>query len=626
MKASENGRSRARYACALLLAAVWSMTGAAWAAESSQYGVSATLDGAQQVPPVTTTATGSALSSYDPATGRLGLTIAANGILPASLTGAHIHLGAKEATGAVIVDLGTAGWVATTSGAKLSTNVVLPKAYEADLLGGNTYVNLHTSAYPGGEIRGQIVVSASLVGIDYAMLYAASADGSVAVGARNNGADFEAIRWTAAGGVQSLGIPPNAAQLCNDDVCGTSAVASAVSADGKVIAVNVITVAGPPTGRETFRWTEETGYVSLGTYFDLYPFGTSATTLSADGSTVVGGGVSSSDDAFRWTAAGGLVQLPNLPSESGGLARGMSGDGDVIVGTSGLKAVKWPAGGGVVDLGLLPGAARGSAGSASFDGSIIAGCSDTGTATQLRAVRWIGSNPPALLPAMKDEYSSCAQDITPDGTTIAGQVGLNPSLGLGYTAFLWTEQTGKRQLAEILAERGVDLTTWKLNGAYALSADAATVVGYGFRDSVPVSFVAHLNTAVAPLPPPPPELRADMALEMSASSALVKRFSTLTYRLTVKNNGPDGAQGVTVTDTLPASMSFVSATATLGTCSGTSTVTCALGPVPSGGSASVTIVVRPQRTGIISNTAAVASDLADANTANNTKTVSVLVY
>ena len=53
--------------------------------------------------------------------------------------------------------------------------------------------------------------------------------------------------------------------------------------------------------------------------------------------------------------------------------------------------------------------------------------------------------------------------------------------------------------------------------------------------------------------------------------------TNLTYTLTVSNNRPDNASGVTLTDTLPAGVNLVSATPSQGNCAGTTTVICNLG-------------------------------------------------
>ena len=81
-----------------------------------------------------------------------------------------------------------------------------------------------------------------------------------------------------------------------------------------------------------------------------------------------------------------------------------------------------------------------------------------------------------------------------------------------------------------------------------------------------------------------PVASADLSLTKSGAPDPVTVGDTVTYTVVVTNGGPDAATGVTVTDTLPAEVTFVSATATQGTCSGTTTVSCALGTLANGAS------------------------------------------
>src|SRR5262249_16890976 len=79
----------------------------------------------------------------------------------------------------------------------------------------------------------------------------------------------------------------------------------------------------------------------------------------------------------------------------------------------------------------------------------------------------------------------------------------------------------------------------------------------------------------------------------------------LSYRITATNNGPATATNVIVTDTLPAGVTFVSSTTNQGACSGTSTVTCAVGTLGVNSTGVITIVVAPASTGQLTNTASV---------------------
>ena len=102
----------------------------------------------------------------------------------------------------------------------------------------------------------------------------------------------------------------------------------------------------------------------------------------------------------------------------------------------------------------------------------------------------------------------------------------------------------------------------------------------------------------------------------------------LTYGMNVINNGPDTATNVQVTDTLPGGVTLVSASFNFiggmaNPCSGTTTITCNLGTVGVGklAGAAVLIIVRPQATGVLSNTATVTANEPDPDPSNNTATV-----
>jgi uncharacterized repeat protein (TIGR01451 family) len=119
---------------------------------------------------------------------------------------------------------------------------------------------------------------------------------------------------------------------------------------------------------------------------------------------------------------------------------------------------------------------------------------------------------------------------------------------------------------------------------------------------------------------PTPAPSADLSVTKTDSPDPAHVGQKLTYTIPVTNNGPDSAAGISLTDTLPKTTGFGSVSTTQGTCTRTKKgVTCNLGTLASGATATVTIVVKPTQKGTITNTVTVAATSpSDPNTANNT--------
>ncbi len=95
----------------------------------------------------------------------------------------------------------------------------------------------------------------------------------------------------------------------------------------------------------------------------------------------------------------------------------------------------------------------------------------------------------------------------------------------------------------------------------------------------------------------------------------------LTYTMVVTNHGPATQTGVTLSDTLPPGVAFVSSNPASPTCAlAGGTVTCGLGSMASGASRTVSIVVRPSTAGTLTNTARVSGGQPDPNTGNDAST------
>ena len=120
-------------------------------------------------------------------------------------------------------------------------------------------------------------------------------------------------------------------------------------------------------------------------------------------------------------------------------------------------------------------------------------------------------------------------------------------------------------------------------------------------------------------------LTADLSITNTASPNPGQAGVGLSYRIIATNHGPKQATNVTVTDTLPAGVTFVSATATQGNCNGSGPVVCNLGSLDVDSSATVTIVVVPASAGQITNSATVSATESDSDSTNNTAAVTTVI-
>jgi CHRD domain len=112
---------------------------------------SGTMSGANEVPAVTTTATGNVTAEFDNDTKILTLVITYSG-LSSDITVWHVHKGATGAFGPPVAGL-TYG---TLGASPFTWSTALDATMEADLMANLYYANIHTVNNAGGEIRGQL--------------------------------------------------------------------------------------------------------------------------------------------------------------------------------------------------------------------------------------------------------------------------------------------------------------------------------------------------------------------------------------------------------------------------------------------------------------------------------------
>ena len=138
--------SRTRIMLATLaLGATIALTGSAFAEK-----MKVTLDSKSEVPPNTSAGTGTADVDYDAASKKLTWKLTYSG-LSGPATAAHFHGPAEAGKNA-----GVKVPIPNATSSPAEGSAILTDEQAADLTAGKYYINVHTAANPGGEIRGQV--------------------------------------------------------------------------------------------------------------------------------------------------------------------------------------------------------------------------------------------------------------------------------------------------------------------------------------------------------------------------------------------------------------------------------------------------------------------------------------
>lgn len=178
-------------------------------------------------------------------------------------------------------------------------------------------------------------------------------------------------------------------------------------------------------------------------------------------------------------------------------------------------------------------------------------------------------------------------DILPAGTTfVSSTCGANPCA-------IGALPSGASVVVTLVANVDADATGPLVNTATVTATTS---------DPSPANDTSTFETAVTPAP-------ADLSITKTADFPESIVGANATYTIVVTNNGPGAADDVVVTDELPAGTTLVSSSAG---CSGTTTVTCAVGTLAAGASATIEIVVTlPSTPGTVTNTASVSTSSTD---------------
>jgi hypothetical protein len=122
----------------------------------NEYSLTANASGANEFPANAATATGGLTGTYNKETNKLTYTIVWTGLTG---TANALHFHGPALPGANANPVITLAITTPTATGGATGEVTLTEAQEADMLAGKWYWNVHTTAFTGGEIRGQVVAT-----------------------------------------------------------------------------------------------------------------------------------------------------------------------------------------------------------------------------------------------------------------------------------------------------------------------------------------------------------------------------------------------------------------------------------------------------------------------------------
>jgi outer membrane autotransporter protein/uncharacterized repeat protein (TIGR01451 family) len=231
--------------------------------------------------------------------------------------------------------------------------------------------------------------------------------------------------------------------------------------------------------------------------------------------------------------------------------------------------------------------------------------------------------PGSVLTGQNVSFNIVVNNIGPDpATAVIFDGSLSAALeAVGASGNGWTCSVNARQVEctrtsiAVNATENLTVSARVLPGATGI-ADLALRVVSSVTDPVPANNVGQVAVSYQ-------AGGADVSIVKTDSVDPVAAGAQYSYTLTVSNAGPEAASGIVVSDTLPASLTFVSAGGAGFTCTNTGgTVRCTLAtPLAAGASAAATIAVRAPTSGSsISNEGVVSASTNDPNPANNRST------
>ena len=149
-----------------------------------------------------------------------------------------------------------------------------------------------------------------------------------------------------------------------------------------------------------------------------------------------------------------------------------------------------------------------------------------------------------------------------------------------------------------------------------------STVGYTRRVT---GFAINADQPLLAITPPPAGDEADLSIILVEDNDPVTVGDAIRYSVTVHNNGPDAAQNVQVVISLDSKVLLQSVSSSVGTCSGTTTVTCSLGTLVNGAGATITLDTKAIAAGTAVHTATISSDTLDPTVGNNSEGEDTLI-
>ena len=229
---------------------------------------------------------------------------------------------------------------------------------------------------------------------------------------------------------------------------------------------------------------------------------------------------------------------------------------------------------------------------------------------------------------------SVSMDVAPHSTTVGGTVTLTTdvkNLGPGDASGVTLDEplpSGLRAVSATSTAGTCDTSVRCTIGALPTGAKATvTVVATGTQpgtfsptasasgsepDPSAGNDVATSDVTVEAAPV------ADLSMTLSDAPDPVVAGGTFAYTARISNAGPNAAQGVTLTDTLPAGVTVTSMKPGTKCRQTGATVSCALGSVAAGATSTAVLTVRPDAAGQVTNTASVSSTTDDPDAADRT--------